>query len=239
MKSGKGECGTRKGTFIALEGGEGSGKSTQAARLQARLLRERGHCILLREPGSTPLGDHLRSYLKSKRPLSLIAETMLFTAARAQMVEDIIAPALKQEKTVVCDRFMASTIAYQGYGRRGNMEMALALNRHATGGLKPDLTLLLDISPEEGLARVGKLQLTLDMDEDREQRLPRTGAEDEDGRRFEDLTIGFHRRVRKGYLQQARDNPGWTVVDAGRREKLVARDIWEAVRLILAKRRER
>ena len=213
-----------------LEGGEGSGKSTQAERLQERLSQEGNRpSVLLREPGTTPLGLHLRDYLKSKRPLCLEAETLMFAAARAQLMCSEILPNLKAGRGVVCDRFAASTVAYQGEGRNGDHAMIRTLNKYATGGLKPDLTLLLDITPEKGLARVGKPQLELGMSD--EEPAPRLDVEGH--RRFEDLTIAFHRRVRRSYLHQAKQNPRWTVIDADQSEDQVAEDVWQAAQHIV------
>ena len=143
------------GLFIVFEGGEGSGKSTQAERLYRRLSEERS-ALLVREPGTTPLGLHLRDYLKSGRPLTPESELLLFAAARAQLVADQIRPSLERGITVISDRFSGSTVAYQGYGRAGRRDVIDYLNNYATSGLNPDVTYLLDIDPEEGLHRVGK-----------------------------------------------------------------------------------
>ena len=149
--------------FIVIEGGEGAGKSTQAERLYRRLQDHRCPATLVREPGTTSLGLHLREYLKSKRPLTPQAELLLFTAARAQLIHEHIQPSLERGLTVIADRFAASTIAYQGYGRRIPIDIINYLNDYATNGLNPDLTFLLDIDPEQGLHRIGRPQLQMSL----------------------------------------------------------------------------
>ncbi len=130
------------GLFITLEGGEGSGKSTQIKALQRRLQRRHVPVLTIREPGGTPLGNRLRQLLKfSRTPLSPEAELLLFNASRAQLVTDVIRPALESGTVVVCDRFSDSTLAYQGYGRGIPLERAEAVNDLATGSLKPHLTI--------------------------------------------------------------------------------------------------
>lgn len=216
------------GKLIVLEGGEGSGKSTQAQLLFARIAAERGPAALVREPGSTPLGNHLRDYLKSKQPLSLQAEIMLFTAARAQLVAEVIRPNLERGLTIVADRYEASTMAYQGYGRQGDRQLIALLNDRATGGVRADLTILLDLEPELGLSRAGKPQLELSMDPDAPERSVRPDAAGH--RRFEDQTLAFHRRVRRGYRELARTGRRWTVVDAAPEPEIVAEAVRQAAR---------
>lgn len=223
-----------RGKLIALEGGEGSGKSTQARRLRDRIAAELGiAATLIREPGSTPLGNHLRDYLKSKQPLALNAEIMLFTAARAQLVDEVIKPSLEQGITIVADRYEASTVAYQGYGRQGNRALIDILNLRATTGLHADLTILLDLAPEAGLERAGKPQLPLHMAAGGPAAVSVPRLDQEGHRRFEDLTIAFHRRVRKGYLELARKLDHWTVVDAAPPPGPVAEAVWQAARKAL------
>lgn len=219
------------GLFIVFEGGEGSGKSTQAERLYQRLSEERQPALLVREPGTTPLGLYLRDYLKSKQPLAPPSELLLFEAARAQLVADQIRPSLERGMTVIADRFAASTIAYQGYGRSIQREVIDYLNDYSTGGLKPGVTLLLDISPEEGLHRVGKPQLQLPLEPDSPADAGR--ADVEGHRRFEDQPLAFHNRVRRGYLELARCSPGWQVFEARLSEDELAEQIWNAVSPLL------
>jgi dTMP kinase len=187
-----------RGLFITLEGGEGAGKSVQSQAL-ARRLEERGLTVVrTREPGGTALGERLRAIALDLSGASValdpLAETLLFIAARAQLVSEVIAPALERGDTVVCDRFAGSTLAYQGYGRGVALETIEQLNTVATRGLRPDLTVLLDLPVETGLARTGA-QGTAD----------RFGREER----------AFHERVRAGYRELAAREPArWLAVDA-------------------------
>lgn len=198
----------RRGWFIALEGGEGSGKSTQAAVVMD-WLRSRGvPSRLVREPGGTPLGERLRDILLdgTGRPVPL-AEMLMFAAARAQLVETVIVPAILAGETVVCDRYVDSSLAYQGVGLGLGTETVWSVNRLATRGVLPDLTLLFDCPP--GLARA---------------RHRRPGDD------IENRGAGFHERVRQGYLALAQANRQRTVViDASR----PALEVAEAVRRTL------
>ncbi len=219
------------GLFIVFEGGEGSGKSTQAERLYRRLSAARLPVLLVHEPGATPLGLYLRDYLKSKQPLAPQAELLLFEAARAQLVTDQIRPALERGMAVIADRFFASTIAYQGYGRRMSKAIIDYLNDYATGGLQPDITFLLDIDPEAGLLRVGKPQLQLALEPDSQNAAGR--ADVEGHRRFEDQPLAFHNRVRRGYLDLARSGEGWRILEAHLNQDYLAGQIWDAVEPLL------
>lgn len=187
-----------RGRFVTLEGGEGAGKSTQVAALAA-LGRDAGReVVACREPGGTPLGERLRAALfavaEGETPPTPPAELLVFTAARAQLVAEVIRPALARGALVLCDRFADSTLAYQHFGRGLDRGMVEAANRAATGGLLPDLTLLLDLTPEQGFER-GERRLDY---------LEREGIE-------------FHRRVRQGFLALAAADPArWLVLDATR-----------------------
>lgn len=177
------------GTFITLEGTEGSGKSTQAARL-AQALRAEGHAVLLtREPGGTPAAEQLRAVLLKNNSESLAPETEAFVilAARRQHVDHVIAPALQQGAIVICDRFVDSTLAYQGYARGLELKTLRAMNRWATGGLAPDLTLLFDLPVATGLRR---------------RRRDAAGQN-----RLDRETTRFHEHVRSGFLELARKEP--------------------------------
>lgn len=179
-----------RGIFITLEGGEGSGKSTQAERLTA-YLKELGYeTVRTQEPGGTPIGDQIRRILlnPASRGMCAYTELFLFLASRAQLVEDVIKPALAENKTVICDRYIDSSIAYQGYGRELDLNLVWELNKIATGGLLPDLTLYFDMLAESGLARKAK---------NSSSPLDRLELED----------ISFHHRVRKGYLELVRAYP--------------------------------
>ena len=181
--------------FITVEGCEGCGKSTQARLLHSNLLSKDIPATLTREPGGTPLGLAVRDLLKLRRDLVIRpeAELMLFNACRAQLVRDMIRPALDAGKTVVCDRFSDSTVVYQGYGRGLDLGQIEYVNRIATGGIKPDITILLDIQPETGLERKQNIEVD----------------------RFDNESILFHRRVREGYLCEAGKEPErWVVIEA-------------------------
>lgn len=214
--------------FISIEGGEGAGKTTQARFLQERLWDSGTQTILAHEPGTTPLGQYLRAYLKSKQPLSIEAELLLFEAARAQLVVDTIKPSLDKGMTVITDRFEASSVAYQGYGRRIDLDVIHRLNTFATHGVVPDTTFLLDIDPAEGLRRVGNPQLSLPLEPTNN---PGPGRKDIEGhRRFEEAPLTFHTRVRKGFLELARNQPErWIVIDASQPEQQIQDEIWQHV----------
>lgn len=196
--------------FIVLEGGEGCGKSTQARALHRHLLGDGRGAVLTREPGGTSLGERVRRHLKRpvQTPISPLAELFLIAAARAQLVNEVISPALRAGRTIVCDRFTPSTLAYQGYGRGIDLDTLRAVNGAATGGLSPDLIVLLDVPVEAGLGR--------------------KKARERD--RFESESLAFHARVRRGYLEMARaDQERWLVVDARLPRKAIQARIWERV----------
>lgn len=214
--------------FISFEGGEGSGKSTQAAILHNRLWGRDISAILIHEPGSTPLGDHLRDYLVRKPRLSVKAELLLFEAARAEVVASEIIPSLEQGLSVVADRFEASTVAYQGWGRKIDLSVIEYLNLFATGGRFPDLTFLLDIDPVIALKRIGEPQLTFSFAQDETQeagRFDKAGA-----RRFEDQPLAFHRRIRRGFLSLAKADPRrWVMIDGNLTSEAISECVWKHV----------
>ena len=197
--------------FITLEGPDGGGKTTQASLL-AEFLRQRGcDVVATREPGGTAIGDQVRAILSSLDNTAMHPRTeiLLFQASRAQHVEQIIRPHLAKGGIVVCDRYADSTLAYQGYGHQVDLERLRLIVDFATGGLKPDLTLLLDIDVEEGLRR-------------------RTNSGE--WNRLDAYALAFHRRVRQGYFELARQEPGrWVTVDAGRPEELVQEELRRVV----------
>ena len=196
--------------FITFEGGEGSGKSTQAGVLYRRLLKLGIPALLTHEPGGTPLGKQLRRWLKGEREIDPQTELLLFNASRAQLVSQVIRPALEKGTVVICDRFADSTTVYQGYGRGLDFALIEAVNNIATHGLHPDLTVLLDVTVEQGLDRK-KLR-----------------------DRFEREEAAFHQRVRQGYLELAKKEPGrWLVIDASLPRKEITRLIWEWMEPIL------
>ena len=187
--------------FITLEGPDGAGKSSQAERL-GEALRGRGQQVtLVREPGGTPLGEAIRRLLLESRELhhEPLADALLFNAARSALVAEVIRPALARGEVVVCDRYADSTLAYQGYGSGLDLEWLAELNARATGGLVPDLTVLLDLPVEVGLARRAAGP--------RREQTRFESAERHDSR--------FHERVRDGYRAlAAREPERWAVIDA-------------------------
>ena len=216
------------GLFVAFEGCEGSGKSTQSQLLYERIRDSGFTTLMVHEPGTTPLGNYLRNYLKSKLPLSKEAELLLFEAARAQLVADHIKPNLEHRRVVISDRYIGSSIAYQGYGRNIDIGIIEELNEFATTGIIPDITFLLDVEPAEGLRRVGSPQLYLALEPDAGTELGR--LEVEGHRRFEDQPLKFHSAVRDGYLKIAEKYPDtWTIVDANRPQGQIAEEIWHCV----------
>ena len=221
------------GLFIVFEGGEGSGKSTQAEHLLHRLSEVGRQSVLVREPGTTALGAYLRDYLKSKRPLTLEAELLLFAAARAQLVAEEIKPTLDRGITVVADRYTGSTVAYQGYGRGIRRDVIDYLNDYVTGGLNPDIAFLLDTDPTEGLNRVGSPQLRMALMPDDAAGIGR--ADFAGHRRFEDQSMTFHQRVRSGYLELAKNTPGWYIFDATLPIDDLSSQGWRVVEPLLAK----
>jgi len=185
---------SRRGFFITLEGPEGSGKSTQV-RLLADTLRNRGYDVLLTaEPGGDAVAQEIRAIvLHGKAEIVPEAELLLYLAARAQHVRHIINPALDEGKIVISDRYADSSFAYQGYGRGIDIESLRCLNDFATSGLKPDLTILLDVPVELGLKR------------------------QQDRNRFEAESVEFHQRVRNGFLKLAKQEPDrWVTIDASK-----------------------
>jgi dTMP kinase len=202
---------SRRGRFITIEGPEGAGKTTQAERLERSLSARGVRVIRTREPGGTALGERIREILlgPSATPHDPLADALLFNAARRQLVEEIIEPALAAGTSVICARFADSTRAYQGYGGGLPLAELKRLEELATGGLEPDLTILLDLPVEVGLRRKGPADRT----------------------RFEtSYDVAFHRRVRNGFLAMAVAEPGrFAVVDATAEPDAVAGRILRAV----------
>jgi dTMP kinase len=184
--------------FITLEGPEGSGKTSHIPYL-VETLREKGYTVFpTREPGGTSIGEQIREVLHSLKNTEMHArtETLLYQAARAQFVEQVVRPRLALGEIVLSDRYADSTLAYQGYGHQQDLEQVRALIKYATGGLVPDLTVLLDVDVEVGLKRKKKA---------------------DEWNRLDAYTVEFHQRVRNGYLEMVKQEPGrWAVVDAAR-----------------------
>lgn len=230
--------------FITFEGGEGSGKSTQANMLVERIRKQKKWGVTYaEEPGTTLLGKQVREWLcETKRPLIVIpgnetqlqldieinhsrpaihlhadsprTELLVFTLARSQLVEEIIIPKLKNNSIVICNRYADSTTTYQGYGRGLDINLVQITNNIATQGLKPDLTILLDIPPEKGLIRkFGEIK------------------------KFEREVLEFHNRVREGYLKLASEEPKrWMKIDATQSKEEIAEIIWQRVSKLLPRR---
>ena len=196
-----------KGTFIVFEGPEGAGKSTQIARLKERLESQNLSPILTREPGGTKAADKMREViLDPSLTINTLSEFLLYSASRAQHVEEVIKPALEANNVVISDRFFGASVAYQGYGRGLELDFIRNLNERVTLGIKPDLVLLLDIDPEVGLKRVAA-----------------RGQKD----RLELADLSFHKRVRGGFLAQAEENPNWHILDATQSPDEVADEVWQ------------
>ena len=201
------------GLFINFEGGEGCGKSTHSGLLLKKLEQQNVPAVLTHEPGGTALGDELRKALKKKRGSSVSpqAELFLVAASRAQLMAEVIHPALQEGKVVICDRFTQSTMVYQGYGRGLDFTAIQMVNNMATRHLKPDLIVLLNIAPEQGLARKRNLK-----------------------DRFEREELSFHERVRVGYVKlSAADPDRWLLIDASLPKEKIAETIWTRVSRLL------
>lgn len=175
-----------KGKLITFEGAEGSGKSTQASLLYGYLVSKKRRVMYLREPGGVRISEAIRRVLLDvqNKEMNDICETLLYMAARSQLVSEVIAPALKKGTIVLCDRFLDSTIVYQGFGCGVDIDFIKQIGRAVTRGITPDLTLLFDIEIEKGLSRKGKVK-----------------------DRIEERSLQYHSKVRRGYLELARQEP--------------------------------
>jgi dTMP kinase len=197
--------------FITLEGPDGSGKSTQARRLADTVTAQGYDVLLTREPGGSPIGDQIRKILFNLNNTGMLPSTefLLFSASRAQHVHEVIQPHLHKGGVVISDRYFHSSLAYQGYGHELDLHVLKHVTSFATGGLLPDLILLLDLPVEEGLNRrksEGKWN------------------------RLDDYQVEFHQRVRKGYLTMVAEDPDrWVVVDASQPVEIIQNEIWDVV----------
>ena len=206
---------TRRGCFLVLDGPEGAGKTTQVERLVRRLRDAGREATSVRDPGSTPVSERIREVLLDRRLPEMDARTevFLYMASRAEMVARIVRPALDVGLIVVCDRFVSSTVAYQGYAGGIEPELIWDLGRTACGGIEPNLTVILDLPVQEGLARARRL------------------AEPD---RIEAKDQTFHEKVRQGFLSMAEARPQvFAVVDASQPPDAVAEAIWEAAKRVL------
>jgi dTMP kinase len=211
-----------RGYFITFEGGEGSGKSTVIQRVAAHLREAKYDVMVTQEPEGTELGRHLWKYFREMaaagQSVTGEAELFLFAAARTEHVRAVIAPSLAEGKTVLCDRFADSTTAYQGYGRGIDLNSVAAVNRLAIGDCEPDLTLLLDVPPEEGLRRARALE------GDGTKVADAIGAE----------SLAFHQRVREGFLAIAKANPGRVhVIDTSEEKSAVVTAVMAAIKQLI------
>jgi dTMP kinase len=201
--------------FITFEGPDGSGKTTQVQQTALKL-RERGYDVLLtREPGGTAIGDQIREVLHNLNNTAMHprAELLLYNASRAQLVEEAIRPHLAKGGLVICDRFYDSTLAYQGYGHGLDLDILRTIITFATGGLRPDVTIYLDISPEDGL-----------------QRRLSAVAQGEEWNRLDDMEMAFHRRVREGYYKLIAAEPErWVCINGMQAMEQVQADILKAL----------
>jgi len=197
--------------FITFEGPEGSGKTTQISKL-ANFLEEKGYSVYkTREPGGTAIGDQIRATLLAlgNTEMHPRTEALLLQASRAQLVEEVISVRLGNNEIVLCDRYADSTLAYQGYGHQNDLESLRKIIHYATGGLQPDLTILLDLDVEEGLRR----------------RSEAGGVN-----RLDAFELDFHRRVREGYHQLAKAEPKrWVTVEANRSLEVIQQELRELV----------
>ncbi len=210
-----------KGSLITFEGTEGSGKSTQMALLAERLLREGWSVRTVREPGGTPIGEEIRHTLKhsaANRAMTAEAELLLMNASRAQLVREVIRPALAKGQVVLCDRFYDSTTAYQGYGRALDLKLVKAVINFAVGQTRPDLTLLLLAPPEVSARRLLARQATMPFVRDR----------------MEEADAAFFERVARGYRAMAAAEPHRVrLINAAGAVQEVQEAVWRAVQPVL------
>ncbi len=201
-----------RGKFITIEGPDGSGKSTQAVRL-VEYLRTMGlNVILTREPGGTSVGEQIRNILLNpeNEELGFKTEVLLYAASRAQHLDEVIIPALKEGKTVVSDRFVDSSIAYQGYGRKLNLALVEEINKLVVEKFIPDLTIFLDLPVEDGLTRIRMKQESMD--------------------RLEQEAVSFHELVYQGFKELASKEKRITTISANRNEDVIFADIVKLVK---------
>ena len=206
----------KKGTFITFEGGEGCGKSANIDRLVAHLRQNGNQVLVAREPGGTNVGEQIRHILQySKQSVAMVpeAELLLFCASRAQLVREIIEPALNDGQIVICDRFFDSTTVYQGVGRKITPAAVATINNFAVGTKMPDLTLVIDLDPRIGLERARGRDLF---------------------DRMENQSLEFYDRVRQGYLDLAgREAHRVKVIDGSRSLEVIEKQIWDLVNSVL------
>lgn len=215
-----------EGLFISFEGPDGAGKTTQARLLSERLKDCGLEVVLTREPGGTPISEEIRKVLLNPdfAEMTVACEALLYGAARAQLVNDLIRPALKRGEIVISDRYLDSSLVYQGLAGGGDPSMIIGINYWATGVLIPRVTFLLDLEAEQGLARVRSEATTTDT----------ADAASRPGDRVEQKELDFHQRVRQGFLQLAsREKKRFFIVPAGDKPEAVQAQIWKIMQEIL------
>ena len=207
--------------LISIEGADGTGKTTQSLALVNNLKKHKKEAILAREPGGTNIGEILRNILKNEKNIEPISELLLFQAARTELIEKVIFPALNSNKIVVVDRYKDSTLAYQGFGRGIDMELISLLNNITTKNLEPDLTILLDMPVKEAIFRTRQRQ----SEEKKHQQNIATN--------FEDENIDFHKRISEGFKTLAKKSDKWIIVNGGLDITQISQIIWEEVEKII------
>lgn len=209
----------KSGLFITLEGGEGCGKTTQAELLKEYFERQSKEVILTREPGGTKSAEEIRELLVKGDSNKLLGttETLLHYAARYEHLEKLIKPSLSEDKVVISDRFFDSTIAYQGYGHKQDIKKIESIQSNVIGEFTPDITFIFDIEVEKGLKRAGK-------------RFDESLFDDHEDR-YENMGLEFHKRVRQGFLDIAKENPDrCVIINAGGSQENVHKDIIEKLK---------
>ncbi len=216
-------CQNQDGIFITFEGPDGAGKTTQARILQERLFEHGLEAVVTREPGGTAIGEEIRKVLLNPeyKEMTVSCEVLLYSAARAQLVAEVIRPSLDAGRVIICDRFFDSSTVYQGYAGAENPEMIRQINLWATGGVVPDMTILLNIDAEAGLERL----------KNKTENSPLFGD------RMEQKAVAFHRRVQEGFLALARQEPDrFCLIDAAEDVHMIQDTIWKAVWQLLQDR---
>jgi dTMP kinase len=218
--------------FLTFEGPEGSGKSTQARLLYEQLHARRYPVILVREPGGTRIGDLIRRIVLDLQHTEMAptTETLLFSAARAQLVSEVIRPYLEQGGIVLCDRYADSTYAYQGYGLGRDLDELQTITAAATGGLRPDVTIYLDLSAEEGLERKQRKQQEMRQRHTTPAPPPDARQGHVEWNRLDARELAYHQRVESGYRELIRQDPErWQVFDARQPIDTLAEQIVAAI----------
>jgi dTMP kinase len=231
-----------RGLFITFEGGEGAGKSTQVNLLRQRLEAAGRRVLQLREPGGTPLGEELRQLILNSANLTPKTELLLFLAARAELARKVIKPALERGIDVICDRFIDSTAAYQGYGLGLDRTLIATLNAAVIEDCLPDVTVLLDLDPEIGLARASEGSAGDQIEGHWQQGLalqtPNDSAAKKGGKRVGGRDRAFHRKVHKGYQALAAAEPDrWLVLDATQPQDALSQAVWARVEELISVRK--